>query len=189
MLQRKAGRGDVVEVQAGWESGCFSPGAGRGATAGVCTRLSLCIFLPGGFRAGRRGERRCWPVRLELVGKACPGGRPESSLLDLRGASSRQVGGPSLAWTVGGSRLQCAWYVWLPFPPENGGALELLGPWRDRDQHPGWTGGTPGAETQAGWPVAAVRTGTQATAGAGVCPQVGAAGRTGSLETVLFART
>lgn len=79
MLQRRAGRGDE-EVQAGWESGCFGPGAGRGATAGSLHEARPVRFpLPGGFEQEGRGERRCWPVCLGLAGEGLPG-RPSRVL-------------------------------------------------------------------------------------------------------------
>ena len=48
-------------------AGGAKPRAGRGAAAGVgrpCGRLGLCVFLPGGFRAGGRGECSCRPLRV-----------------------------------------------------------------------------------------------------------------------------
>lgn len=132
-----------------------------------------------------------------LAGKACPGHRPESSPPDLRGAGSRPVGGPALLrppplrgrWgTAGCSTLGVCGRPSLPRCPSHG-ALELLGApagerpasWLDRWDSRGRDSG----RVACGY----LRPGVQAVAGDGMCPQAGAARRTSSLETVLFART
>lgn len=156
-----------------------NPGVGRGAAAGVgrpCTRLGLCVFLPGGFRAGVRGERSCWPLRVWW-------GRPawdtvqsplRRTLEAPAAGGGPQPGSDPLPCMVGGGQQAAACLVCVAALPSldilHVGPWSCWGPWQERDQHPGWTAGTPGAETWAEWPVAAVRPGVQAVAGDGVCP-------------------
>lgn len=104
----------MAEVQAGWGSGCcgtVAPGlAGGHSRSRKALHEAWPVRFPArGFRAGRRGERSCWPVRPGLAGKARPGYRPESSPLDLRGAGSGWVG--ALALLRPPPRLQRTWCV------------------------------------------------------------------------------